>query len=111
VKTLDCDEFRNLIATSVSCSDLAQMRFAGVKLKKIHHCGVCLPCVVRRIAVHTAGLWDSGGEYRRDVFNEWQELPEENKKLFFEMNDFGRRIESYSSVDDAFFGVPLVLRS
>lgn len=35
------------------------------------HDGECVPCIIRRAAVHRAGLWDEDVTYLRDIFREY----------------------------------------
>ncbi|HXQ91950.1 MAG TPA: hypothetical protein VN739_03020 [Nitrososphaerales archaeon] len=106
VKFLDNKKLRDLLPLSVSCSSLGGMRWGGVELKIIRNCGYCFPCVIRRIAVNHAGLWDYDGKYKNDIFAKWSGLTEDAKRLLLEMNDFGRRIKSFASVDDALSEFP-----
>jgi 7-cyano-7-deazaguanine synthase in queuosine biosynthesis len=51
----------NLIPRAVSC-------WRSSRVRTCHHCGECLPCLSRRIAVESAGSKFS--EYERDLFSE-----------------------------------------
>jgi 7-cyano-7-deazaguanine synthase in queuosine biosynthesis len=39
------------------------------------HCGSCLPCILRRVAVQSAGLFESKDEYVRDGFKSYLDMP------------------------------------
>jgi 7-cyano-7-deazaguanine synthase in queuosine biosynthesis len=38
------------------------------------HDGECVPCIIRRAAVHRAGLWDDDAKYLTDIFMEYPNL-------------------------------------
>ena len=101
VKLLDAEGFRELLKVTVSCPELRRLSWQGVKVSVVRHCGICFPCIIRRIAVHNAGLWESDGQYNMNVFGDWSKLSDEARRLLLEMRDFGKTIDSFSTVDDA----------
>lgn len=48
---------KRLSPTSLSCSSPTKGRWEG---RGIQHCGYCLPCIIRRAALHSA--WGAGGD-------------------------------------------------
>lgn len=57
------DRLSHLAPASVSCARPEQGRYEGAAYG---NCGYCFPCLIRRAAMHAAGL-DVGDQYRRDV--------------------------------------------
>lgn len=91
VKLLDDKDFKNMIKESVSCSKMDRLRWQGIA--GIKHCGICLPCVLRRISIHHAGLDSSDDSYANDIFGEFEKIPLEGKTLLFQILEFGRRLD------------------
>jgi 7-cyano-7-deazaguanine synthase in queuosine biosynthesis len=56
---------RELSGISVSCSHPSRRRYWERRID-IHNCGYCVPCLIRRAAMHKAG-WDDGRKYGIDV--------------------------------------------
>lgn len=106
VTLLDSDGFRDLVKMTISCPNVTPLRYQKVKISKTRHCGVCFPCVVRRIAIHNANLWDHDALYAQDITSAYSKIPEEGKKLMLEMMDFARQIGKYSNVDEALNDIP-----
>jgi len=76
VKQLDDERFRSLVRESISCWEyprgvnlLAKRR--GVSGFQGKHCGICFPCIVRRISLYNAGLSDRDDSYVINVFSEY----------------------------------------
>lgn len=93
---LNHEGFREIIKDTITCST-GYFRYQGIKLP---NCGICLPCLLRRIAVNHSGLWDKDAEYAFDILSDYSTIPDEGKKLVFEMLDFGHRLEQCKT-DDA----------
>lgn len=91
VKMLDNKDFKSMIKESVSCSKMDRLRWEGVA--GIKHCGVCLPCVMRRISIHHAGLDSSDDKYSDDIFGEYEKIPLEGRTMLFQILEFGRHLE------------------
>lgn len=107
IKQLDCDGFRDLVKMTISCSETWRLRYTkGIKLSEIRHCGVCFPCVVRRLSMHSAGLWGNDAKYKEDILGEFSEILEEGRKILFEVMDFKRTIDNCKSIDDIFIEFP-----
>ena len=106
VKLLDADGFRNLVKTTISCPNVTPLKWKGVKISKTRHCGVCFPCVIRRISIHNANLWDDDATYANHITAPYADIPEDGRKLLFEMMDFSRQMDKCSTVDDVFNEFP-----
>ncbi len=106
VSILKDSEFEQLISTSVSCSNISKLRWAGVKLSEIKHCGLCYPCIMRQIAVDYAGLPAKDDNYYQTISVPFSELPEDLKQIIFEMLDFSRKLDKCSSLYDALMQFP-----
>lgn len=55
-------------AETVSCAHPLADRFTGGPVRRLH-CGHCLPCIIRRAALHRVGA-DNAEDYRRDLITE-----------------------------------------
>jgi hypothetical protein len=106
VSLLDCSGFRDLVKIAVSCPNITPLRWEGVETSKIRHCGTCLPCTIRRIAINFGNLWADDAQYKDNIAGAYTQIPEEGRKLLFEMMDFARQIDKYSDVNDAFNEFP-----
>lgn len=65
------------------------------------HDGECVPCLIRRAAMHKAGLWDDDTKYLTDIF---QEYPNLNMKIIEMIADYLRFCKN---VND--FNIPDIL--
>jgi 7-cyano-7-deazaguanine synthase in queuosine biosynthesis len=64
-------QWSHLISNTVSCWDYGNFTATlrkELNRKKITHCGFCLPCLVRRLALKSAGVSDPPSIYGYDVF-------------------------------------------
>jgi hypothetical protein len=61
--------------------------------KGIHHCGYCVPCLYRRIAMMTIG-WDDAADYGYDVFQQLSSLTTHKQSDFRALVGFAQRIAS-----------------
>lgn len=102
VKLLDSPKFRDLVKTTISCPNVTRLRWRGISISRTRHCGVCFPCIVRRVATHHANLWNYDALYEQDITAAYSKIPEEGRKLMFEMMDFSRQIGRIPNVYDAF---------
>lgn len=102
IKLLDSSGFRDLVKMTISCPDVTRLRWKGVPISKIRHCGVCYPCIIRRTAISHANLWDYDATYAEDITAEYSKIPEDGRKLIFEMMDFTRQIDRIPNVYEAF---------
>lgn len=57
---------KSAIDESVSCSHGTRKQTWTRRAKEIRNCGYCVPCIVRRSAMHKAGL-DRGDQYGLDI--------------------------------------------
>lgn len=101
-KFLDATEFRDLVKVTMSCPNVTRLRYKGVATSEIRHCGLCFPCIVRRLSIHTANIWASDAKYADDITSTYAKIPQEGQKLLFEMMDFARQIDNCPTVDDVF---------
>jgi hypothetical protein len=87
------EEHSPIVATAVSCWMASRLGGAA------KHCGVCIPCLVRRIATEYNGL--KLDEYRRDLFVEPIASLDENdegKRNLVELAEF---VKKFSASDAA----------
>jgi 7-cyano-7-deazaguanine synthase in queuosine biosynthesis len=70
---------------------------------KCRHDGECLPCVLRRTAMHHADLWDKDAPYLTNIFQKYPELGDYTKLA---VADFVRFCKNVTSL----FGAELLLR-
>jgi 7-cyano-7-deazaguanine synthase in queuosine biosynthesis len=108
VAHLNKDGFREMMRDSRTCST-ESYRYKHIKTSEYTHCGICLPCLLRRIAVHYSGLWDYDARYAFDILSEYSQIPKEGTKLVFEMLDFGYRLEQCKTDDDVINEFPQFL--
>lgn len=103
IRQLDCDDFRNLVKTTISCSQVGRLKFIkGINLRETRHCGICFPCVIRRLSMDSGNLWNNDARYHRNILGEFTDSPEEGRKVLFEMMDFKRALEACRTLDDVF---------
>jgi len=100
--------FKELVKDTVTCSTTSY-RYQSISTSQYSHCGVCLPCLLRRTAIHYAGLWDKDARYAFDILAEYKDIPEEGKKLLFETLDFGYRLEQCKTDDEVLMEFPQFL--
>jgi 7-cyano-7-deazaguanine synthase in queuosine biosynthesis len=62
------------------------------------HDGECLPCILRRTAMHHAGLWDKDAQYLTDIFQKYPELSNHTTPA---LADFLRLCKNVTSLSDA----------
>ena len=55
-----------LMSETVSCSHPTRKQFWRRRNKEVRNCGYCVPCLIRRAAMHRVGL-DAAGQYGLDV--------------------------------------------
>lgn len=99
-----------LIKSHRSAVDLSVSCWRGSRLgKKYKHCGQCVPCLIRRIAVEYHGL--SLPEYERDILNEnVAALPptDEGKRNVSEIGEFAYAFSSQTDADLMFNYLDLI---
>lgn len=93
---------RQLINTSCSCAKRSHTHYWDTRGRNIKHCGMCLPCIYRRVSLYLNGL-DDANQYGTDVFN-GQRFNIENLNLksprdFRTLLEFIRRRPSIESIE------------
>jgi 7-cyano-7-deazaguanine synthase in queuosine biosynthesis len=83
----------DLIPRTVSCARPSRYQNLGVR-----HCGYCVPCIYRRIALLPAQL-DRAGDYAFDVFTRVADLPTHKQADFRALKDFTSRVLKGSAAD------------
>jgi 7-cyano-7-deazaguanine synthase in queuosine biosynthesis len=94
ISILNASGFRTLVKKTITCSRLGRLRYEGVSVKRTSHCGVCLPCVLRRAAINYANLGGSDARYNHNIKADPEDLPEEGKTILFELMDFGYKLNT-----------------
>ena len=105
---LNKNGFKDIVKDSYSCAS-ESYRYQGISTSEYPHCGVCLPCLVRRIAIHSGGLWNNDSKYAFDILAEYNKIPDEGKKLVLEMLDFGHRLENCKTDEETLNEFPQFL--
>jgi len=96
-KNLNDAPYADLIKTSISCSHTANLRYQGIKLSEISHCGKCYPCIIRQVSVHAANLWDKDAKYKDNLSDAFDSRNEDGKVLLLELFDFVRTLKGLST--------------
>jgi hypothetical protein len=103
VKILDQKGFRGLIGKSVSCWRHENLRYfasrRGKEAFKGKHCRTCPPCVIRRIAIHSSGLWNYDDNYVVDIFDDYPKVERKEKVMIADLLRFSDEIDR-KSIDD-----------
>jgi 7-cyano-7-deazaguanine synthase in queuosine biosynthesis len=87
------DRLPESVATTVSCWKTSRLTGDAT------HCGICAPCIIRRIAIETCG--PDPTKYERDLFTErFAELPEDDdgRRNLADYGEFVLRVEQYSEM-------------
>lgn len=79
-------QLKGLVRGSISCA-----RPSRYKQMKVHHCGYCVPCLYRRVAMMEADL-DAPADYAFDVFTSLAGLSEHTQADFRALVGFARKI-------------------
>jgi 7-cyano-7-deazaguanine synthase in queuosine biosynthesis len=87
---------RTVLPETVSCSHAGRLRWDGAA--GIRHCGYCLPCIYRRIALMEIGL-DTPKTYLRDVFTKLPGLSETERADLRALSRFARRVSSATEAE------------
>lgn len=87
---------RSLLLESVSCSHAGALRWGGASAAR--HCGYCVPCIYRRIALRGIEL-DSPKHYRSDVFADLPNLSGTKKADLRALTRFARRVSSATEAE------------
>lgn len=106
LRLLNANGYRDLVKTAISCPDITRLRWRGVATSRVRHCGICLPCIIRRVAINYAGLSKNDAKYEDDITGSYSKIPEEGKKMLLEMMDFSGQIEKFQNVNEAILEFP-----
>ena len=91
---------RQLINTSCSCAKRSHTHYWDNRGRK--HCGMCLPCIYRRVSLHINGL-DDVRYYGTDVFNgmrfDINNLNKKSPRDFRTLLDFIRKRPSINQIE------------
>ena len=88
LKSLD-PALQAIVRQTVSCAHAADLWRSGVT--DLRHCGHCVPCIYRRIAMHAAGL-DRRKDYVVDVFSSLTSLTPYSQADFRALASFARKM-------------------
>lgn len=86
-------QLSNPILWSVSCA-----RPSRYKQFKVRHCGYCVPCIYRRVAMMAAGL-DREEDYAFSVFRDLNKLHSGKQRDFRALVRFAERVAKASGVE------------
>lgn len=106
ISVLNTVGFKDLVKETISCSRLGSLRYKGVKMKKTSHCGICLPCIIRKSAINYANLNVNDAEYAYDIAGDLEDLPEEGKAIFHELIDFGDKLTTFKDDTEVLLNYP-----
>jgi 7-cyano-7-deazaguanine synthase in queuosine biosynthesis len=79
------------VLRTVSCAKTGRVRWSGKR--GIHHCGFCVPCIYRRVAMSVAGL-DYSKHYEDDVFRNLPSLAPARQADLRALVQFAKRVVS-----------------
>jgi 7-cyano-7-deazaguanine synthase in queuosine biosynthesis len=88
------DRLPRSIPTTISCWKTSRLTGDAT------HCGVCIPCIIRRIAIEFHG--EDTTAYERDLFVEsFADLPEDDdgRRNLADFGEFVVRVERYSAME------------
>ena len=108
VAPIDSDGFLDLVKESCSCST-GGYRYLGISTNEFPHCGICLPCIARRIALNSSRLWSVDSKYAFDICAKYDDIPEDGKTLIHEILDFGHKLERCRTDNEAIEEFPQFL--
>lgn len=101
VSLLNKSGFRDLIRNTISCSRLTAliMDRRHIPISKVWHCGVCLPCVLRRIAINASDLSAFDVNYADDILKDFNNLIPEGKRVILELLEVCRKLKKCKTKD------------
>lgn len=103
VNILARQELQGLVAKTVSCWNWSRVplraKQRGIKGFKGRHDGECIPCIIRRSAVHHACLWEKDASYLTNVFNQFSKLQRDNKTMIADFFRFCLNMRSLSDTE------------
>jgi 7-cyano-7-deazaguanine synthase in queuosine biosynthesis len=87
---------RPLLLDSVSCSHVGALRWQGTSA--VRHCGYCMPCIYRRVALMAIGL-DNPKAYLHDVFTDLPNLSDTKRADLRALARFAKRVSSAAEAE------------
>lgn len=91
------EEKRYLLPMTISCSKYDMLRWEKPD-RTVTHCGYCLPCIYRRIAMHRLGM-DEAGQYHVNPFSDLANLTHKRTRDLRALVSFLRKYSEASSED------------
>lgn len=88
------EDVRALLPMTVSCAHAGHVRWEGAR--GTYHCGYCVPCLYRRVAMIEAGLTE---RYVHDVFADLASLTPHKQRDFRALVRFARRVVAMREVE------------
>ncbi len=88
------DRLPSAIPITISCWKTSRLTGGAT------HCGICVPCIIRRIAIESQGKDET--KYERDLFREpFASLPDtdDGRRNLADLGEFMLRIERYSEME------------
>lgn len=86
---------RSAFRRTLSCSHLGRNRWEGLS---DHHCGYCVPCLYRRVALQSVGL-DDPGDYYCNVFSRFGDLSPNERADVTALAAFARRVAAMTPAE------------
>lgn len=100
LETLPAD----LLLESISCEIFPNY------LRKVSQCGICPSCLIRRAALHSAGVGESGADYSHDILRSGLPGKLHQRVGFLKLEKYARRwsniLNAESVVDGVFYEYP-----
>ena len=91
ISILDNDNYKNLIKETITCSKSYQLQMKRDTSAK--HCGICIPCILRRVSVHHAHLWDYDAQYADDILGSFDNIDHGGQATLLELLHFLKNLE------------------
>jgi hypothetical protein len=91
------EDKRYLLTHTISCSKYDMLRWEKPD-RTVTHCGYCIPCIYRRIAMHCLGL-DDVGQYHVNPFTQLASLSHKRTRDFKALVAFLKRYSETSHED------------
>lgn len=106
VELLRDSGLRELIRDTVSCWGYPNLT---LRFPDSNHCGVCIPCLVRRVSTVSAGLESWDDHYAADAFGPAGALPLAKRRNIEDLVYFAERFASHSKTELLRFFPELVM--
>ncbi len=88
-------EMHGVLQKTISCAHSAAVRWRGKK--QTWHCGYCVPCLYRRIALMEIGK-DTARDYAIDVFNDFPKLSFTEKSDLMSLIIFSKKVKKLKNI-------------